>query len=78
MSPVEGILGRVSSTAVTTYEVFHMSSILFGGTMVPIIEQDYILLFGYSILNKEYHLTGFITEFNNQKKASQITLNAQT
>ena len=67
MSPVEGILGRVSSTVVTTYKVFQMSNILFGGTMVPIIEQDYILLFGYSILNKEYNLTGFITEFNHQK-----------
>ena len=27
--------------------------------MVPNIEQDYILLLGYSILYKEYNLTGF-------------------
>ena len=30
-----------------------MSSILFGDIMVPIIEWDYILLLGYSILYKE-------------------------
>ena len=32
--------------------------------MVPIIEQDYILLLGYSILYKEYNLT----RFNQQKR----------
>ena len=42
----------------------YVSSILFGDTMVPNIEQDYILLLGYSILYKEYNLTGF----NHQKK----------
>ena len=32
--------------------------------MVPIIDQDYFLLLGYTILNKEYNLNGF----NHQKK----------
>ena len=41
-----------------------MSSIVFGGTMVPIIEKDSILLLGYSILYMEYYLIGF----NHQKK----------
>ena len=27
--------------------------------MIPILEQEYILLWGYSILYKEYNLTGF-------------------
>ena len=40
-----------------------MSSSLFGDTMVPNIESDSILLLGYSILHKEYRLTGF----NHQK-----------
>ena len=40
-----------------------MRSILYGGTMVPIIEQDYILLLGYSILYKEC----IFTRFNHQK-----------
>ena len=44
--------------------VVHMSSILFGDTMAPIIEQDSILLWGYSILYKEYNLT----RFNHQKR----------
>ena len=43
-----------------------MSSILFGDTMVPNIEYGYILLLGYSILYKEYCLTGF----NHQKNAT--------
>ena len=42
----------------------HMSSILFGATMVPIIELDSILLLVYSTLHKEYYLTSF----NHQKK----------
>ena len=41
-----------------------MSSISFGDTMVPKIEWDYILLFGYSILYKEYDPT----RFNHPKK----------
>ena len=36
----------------------HMSSVLFGDTMVPNIEEDYFLLLGYSILYKEYDLIG--------------------
>ena len=44
----------------------HLSSILFGGFMVPNIESDYILLLGYSILYKEYNLTGF----SHQKNAT--------
>ena len=36
---------------------FRLSSVLFGDTMVPNIEYDYILLLGYSILYKEYSLT---------------------
>ena len=40
-----------------------MSGILFGDTMVPSIGEDYILLFGYSIIYKEYNLT----RFNHQK-----------
>ena len=35
-----------------------MSSILFGDTMEPIMESEYILLLGYSILCKENNLTG--------------------
>ena len=46
--------------------VSQLSSILFGGTMVPNIEQDYILLLGYSILYKEYNLT----RFNHQKNTT--------
>ena len=45
-----------------------LSSILFGDTMVPIIELDYILLLGYSIVYKEYNLIGF----NHQKNATQL------
>ena len=41
-----------------------MSSIEFGDTMVPNIEQDSILLWGYSILHKEHALA----RFNHQKK----------
>ena len=41
----------------------HLSSNLLGDTMVPNTEEDYILLFGYSIVYKEYNLTGF----NHQK-----------
>ena len=37
-----------------------MGTILFGCIMVPNIEQGLILLLGYSILYKEYNLTGFI------------------
>ena len=37
----------------------YVSSILFGDTMVPVIELDYILLLGYHILYKEYNLTRF-------------------
>ena len=35
----------------------YLSSILFGDTMAPNIEQDSILFLGYSILYKEYNLT---------------------
>ena len=45
-----------------------MSSILFGNAMVPIFEQDSILFWGYSILYKEYKLTGF----NHQKNATHM------
>ena len=47
-----------------------MSRILFGDTMVPIIESDYILILGYSILYKECNLT----RFNHQKNATQMDL----
>ena len=40
-----------------------VSSIFLGDTMAPHIEQDYILLLGYSILYQEYDLAGF----NHQK-----------
>ena len=43
----------------------HVSSILFGDTMVLIID---ILLLGYSIFNKEYNLT----RFNHQKNATHV------
>ena len=46
----------------------HLSSILFGDTMVPNIQQDYILLLGYSFLYKEYNLT----RFNHQKNATHL------
>ena len=42
----------------------HLSSMLFGDTIVPNIESGYILLFGYSISYKEYNLT----VFNHPKK----------
>ena len=45
-----------------------MSSILFGDTMVPIIEEDSILLLGYSMLYEENNLT----RFNHKKSATQI------
>ena len=45
-----------------------MSSILFGDTMVPIIQQDYILLWGYIILYTEYYLT----RFNHRKNTTQM------
>ena len=38
-------------------------SILFGDTMVPNIEYDYVLLLGYGMLYREEYLTGF----NHQK-----------
>ena len=37
----------------------YLCSILVGDTMVPKIEEDHILLLGYSILYKEYYLTRF-------------------
>ena len=40
----------------------------FGDTMVPYIEEDYVLLLGYSISYKEYNLT----RFNHQKNATQL------
>ena len=54
-------VGRVITPALSGYLVplTSLSSILFGDTMVPMIELDYILLFGYSILDKEYYLTRF-------------------
>ena len=39
------------------------SSLLFGDTMVPNLEEDSIVLLGYSILYKEYDRT----RFNHQK-----------
>ena len=45
-----------------------MNSILFRDAMVPIIEEDSILLLGYSILCQEYNLTGF----NHQKNSTQM------
>ena len=45
-----------------------MRSILFGDTMVLNIEEDYILLLGYSILYKEYNLT----RFNHQKNSTHV------
>ena len=48
----------------------HMSSILFGDTMVPNIEQDYILLLGYSISYKEYNLT----RFNHKRNTTHMLL----
>ena len=46
----------------------HVRSILFGDTMVLNIEEDYILLLGYSILYKEYNLT----RFNHQKSSTHV------
>ena len=42
--------------------------ILFGDTVVPNQEQDYILLLGYSILYKEYNLT-----WHKHKKHTLLT-----
>ena len=47
-----------------------MSRMKFGDTMVPNIELDYILVLGYSILYKEYNLTGF----NHQKNATHMII----
>ena len=45
----------------------HLSRILFGD-MVPNIDQDYILLLGYSASYKEYNLT----RFNHKKNYSCV------
>ena len=55
-----------AAPSVGAWHVCHLGSILFGDTMVPIIEYDSILLLGYSILYKEYYLT----RFNHQKNCS--------
>ena len=47
-----------------------MSSILFGDTMVPIIEQDYILLLGYSFYIRDIILLGSTT---NKDYSSSLT-----
>ena len=47
-----------------------LSIVLVGDTMVPNIEQDYILLLGYSILYKEYDLT----RVNHQKNTTQLAV----
>ena len=49
-----------------------LSSIQFGDTMVPNIEEDSVLLLGYSILYKAYNLTGF----NHQKNTTHLSLAA--
>ena len=49
----------------------HLSCILVGDTMVPNIE-DHILLLGYSILYKEYYLTGL----NHQKDTTHLRFRA--
>ena len=61
----------LASSVLTSYHVGqpHLSSVLFGDTMVPNIESDYILLLGYSVSYKEYNLTGF----NHQKNATHFT-----
>ena len=46
----------------------HVESILFEDTMVPIMELDYILLWGYCILHKEYSLA----RFNHQKNTTHV------
>ena len=38
--------------------------------MVPMLDLDYILLLGYSILYQEYNLT----RFNHQKKVTHVLL----
>ena len=48
----------------------HMSSIEFGGMMVPNKEEDYILLLGNCMLYKEYYLT----RFNHPKKTTHMGL----
>ena len=40
---------------------------MFGDTMVPNIESEYILLLGYSIFYKKYNLT----RINHQKSATE-------
>ena len=46
----------------------HLSSILFGDIKVPNMEQDFILLLGYSILYQEYYLT----RFNHQREHDSL------
>ena len=48
----------------------HVSSILFGDTMVPNIEKDSILLLGYSILCKGHNLN----RFNHPKNTTHVSL----
>ena len=47
-----------------------MSSILFAGTMVPKSRVRLYLPFGYSILYKGYHLTGF----NHRKNVTHMII----
>ena len=49
-----------------------VSSILFGDTMVLNIEKDYILLLGYSLLNKGCNRTGL----NHQEITTQVATSA--
>ena len=49
---------------------FHVSSISWGILLGTNIEEDYIPLLGYSILYKEYNLTGF----NHQKNYSCVVI----
>ena len=51
-----------------------MSSILFGDTMVPKKEEDYILLLGYSTLHKEHYLTRFSHQKNTTQKYCVLSL----
>ena len=66
MQQAEDLEDSIKRCRLDIEEQDHLSSIWFGGTMVPKIELDYILRLGYSIFYKEYNLTGF----NHQKNTT--------
>ena len=61
-TPISGLLAVTGRIAESSQKNNKVSSILFGDTMVPKIEQDCILLLGYSMLYKNIILLGSYTK----------------